>query len=216
MPRRAVVFLGPSLSRNEAEAVVAAEFRPPAKRGDVLAAADDGAAIIVLIDGVFFQDCSVAHREILAVLKRGITVIGASSMGALRAAELDTFGMIGVGEIYRRFKNGELEADDEVALTFDPLFYGPLSEPLITVRANIDRAVREHILTVEEGSRIIEGVRALYFPKRTWENILAIVTEQLGEDPARRLRLFLAEGCADPKRDDALEALAMVREMVRK
>jgi hypothetical protein len=209
------VFLGPSLSRNEAEAVVAAEFRPPAKRGDILAAADDGAQIIALIDGVFFQDSAVAHREILAVLQRGVTVIGASSMGALRAAELDTFGMIGVGEIYHRFKNGELEADDEVALTFDPLYYRPLSEPLITIRANIGRAVLRGVITPEEGSRIIEWVQALYFPKRTWENIFAIIAERLGAGPAGRLRAFLAEGCVDPKRDDALAALVMVGRLVQ-
>ena len=77
-----------------------AEYRPPAKRGDILAAVADGADIIGLIDGVFHQDCAVAHREILAAVKKGIKVVGASSMGALRAAEMDTLGMTGVGKIY--------------------------------------------------------------------------------------------------------------------
>ena len=214
MPRRAVVFLGPSLSWAEARAVVAAEYRPPAKRGDVLAAADEGAEVIALIDGVFFQDCSVGHREILAVLNRGVTVVGASSMGALRAAELDSFGMIGVGEIYRRYRSGEIEADDEVALTFDPLYYRPLSEPLITIRVNIARAVTEGALSDEEAEMIITLTRELYFPSRTWENIVAAVGDRLGSGAASRLQAFLAKGCTDPKREDAILALVRVRDLI--
>ena len=117
---RIIVFLGPSLERAAAEKILSAEYRPPAKRGDLLAAAGDGATIIGLIDGVFHQESAVAHREILAAIKQGVTVIGASSMGALRAAEMDTLGMVGIGEMYRMYKSGELESDDEVALVFDP------------------------------------------------------------------------------------------------
>ena len=90
-----IVFLGPSLDLSAAEKILPAEYRPPAKRGDLLAAVADGADIICLIDGVFHQDCAVAHREILTAVKKGIKVVGASSMGALRAAEMDTLGMTG-------------------------------------------------------------------------------------------------------------------------
>jgi len=37
-----VVFLGPSLSREKAEQIVSADFRPPAKRGDIQQAATSG------------------------------------------------------------------------------------------------------------------------------------------------------------------------------
>jgi len=76
-----VVFLGPSLPRDKAEQILQADFRPPAKRGDLFKAAKDGADIICLIDGVFFQDCSVAHKEILYALEHGVRVIGASRHG---------------------------------------------------------------------------------------------------------------------------------------
>ncbi len=98
---RIIVFLGPSLDRESAERILPAEYRPPAQRGDVLGAVRDGATIICLIDGVFHQESAVGHREILSAIKGGARVIGASSMGALRAAEMDTLGMEGVGEIYR-------------------------------------------------------------------------------------------------------------------
>ena len=120
MPR-IIVFLGPSLDQASAAKILAAEYRPPAKRGDILAAVADGADIIGLIDGVFHQDCAVTHREILTAVKGGITVVGASSMGALRAAEMDTLGMTGIGRIYHMYKDGTITSDDEVALVFDPV-----------------------------------------------------------------------------------------------
>ena len=58
-----IVFLGPSLEQSAAEKILPAEYRPPAKRGDLIAAARDGATIIGLIDGVFHQESAVAHRE---------------------------------------------------------------------------------------------------------------------------------------------------------
>ena len=63
--RKIVVFLGPSLDREEAREIQNADYRPPAKRGNVFKAANEGARIIGLIDGVFFQDSTMAHKEIL-------------------------------------------------------------------------------------------------------------------------------------------------------
>ena len=144
--QKIIVFLGPSLDLPAAEKILPAEYHPPAKRGDLLAAVHDGATIIGLIDGVFHQESAVAHREILTAIKKGVRVVGASSMGALRAAEMDTLGMVGIGEIYRMYKSGELESDDEVALVFDPSSGLALSEPLINIRFTLKRAREEGII----------------------------------------------------------------------
>ncbi|HJK35420.1 MAG TPA: TfuA-like protein, partial [Methanocorpusculum sp.] len=89
----AAVFIGPSLPLEEAKQILLdAEYLPPAKRGDLTEAVRAGAKIIVLIDGVFFQDRAVGHREILSALRAGVAVYGSSSMGALRASEMDTLG----------------------------------------------------------------------------------------------------------------------------
>src|SRR5262249_38218406 len=98
-PKRAldaIVFAGPSLPRREILRLFPADLRPPAARGDVWRAMLDSPRVIVLIDGVFESQPSVWHREILEALAAGITVFGASSMGALRAVELASDGMIGV------------------------------------------------------------------------------------------------------------------------
>src|SRR5512136_1102783 len=168
---RIIVFLGPSLERDLAETILPAEYRPPARRGDLLQAVQDGAAVIGLIDGVFHQESAVAHREILAAIKKGVYVIGSSSMGALRAAEMDTLGMVGIGKIYQMYKIGELESDDEVALVFDPSSGMALSEPLINIRFTLRRAKDSGIIDTGAHDALLAAARSVFYPQRTYRTI---------------------------------------------
>jgi hypothetical protein len=210
-----VVFLGPSLAPETAAGILPADYRPPAKRGDITDAARGGARIITLIDGVFFQDCSVGHREILAALQGGARVIGASSMGALRAAELDTLGMEGVGRIYRLYRDGVLTSDDEVALVFDPETGIALSEPLINIRCTLAKAEEEGVIGHEAGSILLATAQSLYFPDRTWETILASTGPGIKGDELHRLRDFVRDHAVDQKQHDAEEALLRTRDLAR-
>lgn len=209
--RKIVVFLGPSLDRERAREILDADYRPPAKRGDVFKAAKEGASIIGLIDGVFFQDSAVAHKEILHVLEMKTKVIGSSSMGALRASELYPYGMEGVGEIYRLYMNGILVSDDEVALIFDPVSFDPLSEPLINIRDNIREAEEKMIIEAGAGEKILESALSLYFPDRTYERILEIAN--LDEDERERFKSFIQKEKGDLKREDAIKALERIKEI---
>lgn len=207
-----IVFLGPSLDPESARAILDATYLPPARRGDIQAAASDGARIIGLIDGVFFQDCAVAHREILAALRAGVRVVGASSMGALRAAELDTLGMEGVGEIYRAYREGRIVADDEVALVFDPETGVSLSDPLVNIRATLDAAVDEGVLDPGAARAILDAGRRLYFPERTYDTVADAAEPVIGVDAAERFRSFAEGRAVDQKRIDAVVALTYIRE----
>ena len=93
----AVLFAGPTIGAAEARARLACTVLPPAAVGDLLRAVRGGARAILLVDGVFERAVPVWHKEILWALLQGIHVFGASSMGALRAAELQPFGMVGIG-----------------------------------------------------------------------------------------------------------------------
>ncbi len=208
-----VVFLGPSLDKASAREILDAVYLPPARRGDIPAAVDAGARIIGLIDGVFFQDCAVAHREVLAALRAGVRVIGASSMGALRAAELDTLGMEGVGEVYRAYRDGRLVADDEVALIFDPESYTPLSEPLVNIRATLQRAVECGVVDADAARVLLEKGRALYFPERTYQALADAAEPEIGSEAAARFLAFADEHAVDRKREDAVAALTFIREI---
>jgi len=124
----------------------------------------NGAGIIVLIDGVFHQEAAVAHREVLAAIKQGITVVGASSMGALRAAELYTLGMTGIGKIFGLYRDGKLVSDDEVALVFDPASGYALSEPLINIRCTLKKAEAAGIITAADNAALLAAAKSVFYP----------------------------------------------------
>ncbi|HUV79820.1 MAG TPA: TfuA-related McrA-glycine thioamidation protein [Candidatus Bathyarchaeia archaeon] len=210
--RKVVVFLGPSLDTEIAKNILDAEYRPPASRGDIFMAVKKGAGVIGLIDGVFFQACAIAHREILYALEEGVKVIGASSMGALRASELDVYGMEGIGRVYEQYKNGELVSDDEVALLFDPETFRPLSEPLVNIRYNLELAEEKGIINKEVEEKILKVAKSLYYPERDYEIILSNAEEELNVD-LKQLKKFLREERRDLKREDAIAALKRIREI---
>jgi hypothetical protein len=208
-----VVFLGPSLETEHARSILDAEYRPPAARGDIFKAVQEGAQIIGLIDGVFFQACAIAHREILYALEKGVKVVGASSMGALRASELDVYGMEGIGRIYEQYKNGELVSDDEVALLFEPESLNPLSEPLVNIRYNLERAEEQGIITNEVKEKIVDIARSLYYPERVYERILSDAEGVMDQKMLEQLNTFLREEKSDLKREDAIAALKRIKEI---
>src|SRR5262249_25016326 len=139
-----IVFLGPTLPVAEARRVLAATYRPPVSQGDVLRASRERPRAIGIVDGYFEHVPAVWHKEVLWALSQGIHVFGAASMGALRAAELSSFGMVGVGRVYEAFERGELEADDEVAIAHAAAEdgYRPLSEAMVNIRATLGAAAR--------------------------------------------------------------------------
>ncbi|MDD4651973.1 MAG: TfuA-related McrA-glycine thioamidation protein [Methanothrix sp.] len=208
-----VVFLGPSLSRDKAAHILEADYRPPARRGDIYQAAKCGAEIILLIDGVFFQECSVAHKEVIYALDAGAKVLGASSMGALRASELDVYGMEGVGRIYQAYKSGHLVSDDEVALVFDPFSYEPASEPLVNIRFNLDLAWQKGVISAASRDRLFRCAQSQYFPDRSYERMLTDAAKWVDEEERQRFREFLAKEGRDFKMEDAVQALQRAKEM---
>ena len=135
-----VAFLGPSLPAREAKGF---HLLPPARQGDVWRALGLRPRAIALIDGVFEAQPSVWHREILDALDAGVPVVGGASMGALRAAELRTLGMTGVGRIFRWYRDGTVIDDAEVALLHADAEHGyrALTVPLVNVRWSAQRCL---------------------------------------------------------------------------
>lgn len=172
---KVIVFLGPSLPVEEAKALLPnADFRPPARQGDVFRALEEQPGIIALIDGVFEAQPSVWHHELLAALDAGVIVLGASSMGALRAAELHSFGMIGVGEIFKAYREGTFLDDAEVALLHADAQHAsrPFTVPLVNVRHAAERAVRARALSDAEAKALIETAQQVFYQDRSWRRLL--------------------------------------------
>jgi hypothetical protein len=208
-----VVFLGPSLPREEADQLLSARFLPPAAMGDVYRAVTAGARVIALIDGVFDQVPSVWHKEILWALEQGVAVYGAASMGALRAAELSAFGMRGVGQVFAAFAAGELEDDDEVAVCHGDAGSGfrPLSEAMVNLRHGLAGAVAAGVISAALAARLVEAAKARFYPERSWAASWA-EAEQAGATPAevQLLKTYLRKHRPNLKRQDAVELLTLL------
>jgi len=205
---RPVVFLGPSLPIAEAREILDADYRPPVKRGDLQHL--EGVELICIIDGVFLQSCSVGHREILSLLNRNIKVVGGGSMGALRAAEMGHYGMIGVGLIFQKYVSGEVQGDDEVALVFDPETMEPLSEPLVNLRFLLDAAWVADIIDSAQRNRILDEMRSIYYPRRTIPVFMEVAHKFLG-DGAEGFDRFFADNYRDIKKEDAITILKSLK-----
>ncbi len=206
-----IVFAGPSihgLDLPPGDTLI----RPPAQRDDVAAAVEEGATVIGLIDGHYEQVASVWHKEILYALSMGVHVLGAASMGALRAAECEAYGMVPVGEIAGRYCRGEIYDDDAVALLNGPaeLAYAPLTEPLVEVEATLARLLNIGAVTAEEHAALAGAAKRTFFKDRTDTALVVGVVEAERRDELlaayRRHRVAL-------KSRDAAELLAIVAAM---
>ena len=212
---RAVIFAGPSLPPSIRPSDPALEWHPPVRQGDVYQAALTRPAIIGVTDGYFEVTPTVWHKEILWAMAQGIHVYGSASIGALRAAELHSFGMTGVGRIFAAYRDGILTDDDEVAVLHGPeeLGYPAVTEAMVNIRATLDKAVAEGVLDRRLVARLTELGKTLFYKERSWDGILALAAGRgLPSMPLDEFMVWLGHGKVDQKRIDALEMLAAIRQ----
>jgi hypothetical protein len=208
------IFTGPTLREAEVREHLDAIVLPPAAQGDVYLAALSKPTAIGIIDGYFERVPSVAHKEILWAMSNGVHVVGAASMGALRAAELSLFGMEGVGAVYGAYARGELDADDEVAVAHASREegYRPLSEAMVNVRATLEAAETLGVIPATTRERIVAIAKELFYPSRCYPILLRRAMEEgLPAEHIEALRRFLPDGRVDRKRLDALDLLRVMR-----
>lgn len=168
------VYVGPSLDAATAQAALpGAVLHPPVRHGDLMRCDAGPGDRVAIIDGGFFQSASVRHKEITALIDRGVAVYGAASMGALRAAELGPFGMVGHGVVYRLYASGRLERDDEVALAHSEDDAVPYTVALVSVRVLLHRLARRGLIGPHEKERLLAAAEAMPFTERTWSRLLA-------------------------------------------
>ena len=189
-------------ARQHAETPLAFCIEPPARQGDIWRALARRPRALVLIDGLFESAPSVWHHELLDALDAGVLLFGAASMGALRARELATAGMIGVGAIFARYQGG-LDDDAAVALLHGDEESGfvPLTVPLVNAEHALALAQAAGALTAKEARAMRGAASRLHYSERRWDAIL----EQAQLGPAARARwdAFASKGLPDLKADDA-------------
>jgi len=215
---KTVIFLGPSLSLDEARRVLPdAVYLPPARQSDLITAMTvHRPDVIGLVDGEFGQSLSVWHKEILYALTQGVPVYGGSSMGALRAAETAAFGTVGIGRVYALYASGELNDDDEVALAHgrDEGGYRAFSLPLVNMRFTFDAAVEAGVADRALVDGVLAAAKRLYFPERTWTRIFRDAAgDGLDAERLAALRAWAEAHYVDAKRQDAVLLLETIRDL---
>lgn len=200
---KTIVFVGPSLAETELPSTVVRV--PPVKRGDL--AAVDAYDVIVILDGEFGQSDSVSPKEILAVLEAGKTVIGAASMGALRASELDGSGMIGVGWVYDYFRRQAVRRDADVALAYSLFDFKPMTVPVVDVEYWMERAFAAGLIGRKERSRALGATRKMFFAERTMDRLKDSLCHVLGDRLLQSLLAFSGGEIPSIKSRDAEEAV---------
>jgi hypothetical protein len=151
-----------------------------------------GYKLICLIDGYFGNIPSVWHKEILFALKKGVSVCGSSSIGALRAAELHSFGMIGFGWVYRTFRRGILQDDDEVCVlhAVQELNFDALSEAMVNIRYSLRRMRSRGLINRESEIRIASSLKDLHFSKRNLFAVRSAFEHEFGNQGTEKFHLY--------------------------
>ena len=212
-----IVYTGLSLPFDEAKEILDSNddmeviYKRPIQRGDLGQALKEHPDIIAIIDGVFHQSSAVGHKEILNAMKNGIKVYGASSMGALRASELDTLGMVGVGYVYTQYTTGEVDSDDDVAVMLDSDTLEALSVPLINMKYVFTNAARENIITEDEKDELLKIAKNAFYPKRNYSQTLR--ESDLDNDKKSELIDFIRTS-PDIKKEDAKDLLKMIKKEI--
>ncbi|WP_159557139.1 TfuA-like protein [Curtobacterium sp. 8I-2] len=201
------IYTGPTLSpRETARAAPSARVHPPVRHGDLFSSEIRSGDTVLLIDGLYHHNPALRHKEILDALARGVHVAGASSIGAMRAAELDDFGMTGHGAIYQDYRSGTIDGDDEVAVAHrDEGDRRTGTVALINLRYTLAPAVTRGLLSQSAADLAIVRARRIYYPLRTLSALLHDLTDAGLDDV-----VFFLSGCdglVDQKKADALGAI---------
>lgn len=213
--RKPIIFLGPSMSNEKAKAIFNADYKPPVKKGDLLRLGlSSDISVVGLVDGMFLQDYPPTPIEVYQlVAKKNVMVVGAASLGALRAVELERFGMIGIGKIFDLYRKGKVTADDEVAVTFEEGSYRLQSEAMIDIRFNLFLAEKRGIIDKHARKILTRVAKKFYFPLRNYNEILDYSVDNSPEysNQFESFRSYIASNRISLKELDAIKLIEYVK-----
>lgn len=218
MNREIIVFSGLTIKQSTVKNYCNCLFFDPVKAGDIPSIVNTHKPkCIGIIDGFFHNTSAVLHKDILYALSKGVQVFGAGSIGALRAAELYPYGMIGIGKIYLDYKNEVVTGDDEVAV---PSVYLPSLksfivpnnyDALINFRYTLQNAKDKGIIDDSFVAKCISFLKTKSFIDRNWQ---LIFDEKIGLDLSmlKSLQQNFEKVYINQKQLDSIELLKQLKQ----
>lgn len=210
---RRVVFAGPSLYGIDTSGF-GIETRPPIQAGDVLTLLESGPApgAVLVIDGIFGAGQAISVAELRELPRRGVALFGASSMGALRAADGRGMGIQPLGGIAGEYVAGARTNDADVALLHDQAGRA-LTMPTVNVESLARLLILEGVAP-ECALDFLKVARRIHFTERTPAKLCSML-KKAGVDPDSEPGALLGRPRLwDRKASDALDALLTFVEFV--
>jgi TfuA protein len=179
---------------------------PPIKRGDIGADLRAGWQVIAIVDGEFNQSLAVTPTEVLDALRCGVKVYGSSSMGALRAAELEPFGMIGHGKVFETLRGSAYFRDDHLGQIYFQEHQASL--PMIDLVFGLERLLETGRTDGRTANKIEKAYLKMHYAERSLEGLRALFTTD-----SRALAAIgaLARPTMSTKRADGLGLLRLIK-----
>lgn len=203
-----IIFTGPSLAPPEAKQLLPhALILPPVQCGDIVRALRLQPKIIGIIDGYFERTAAVWHKEILFALSQGVAVLGASSMGALRAAELNAYGMMGIGKVFNLYHSGEIIDDDEVTLVHDA-YFNTSNTPMVNVRITLEALFKRRLIDKDTHQQLLQTTKSMPYTER---NVFK-AAEKL--NLSSQTQALLKHAYVDQKKLDAEQLLSTINQQM--
>ena len=163
----------------------------PIKRYDLANDCAENYAVIIIIDGQFHNNLAVSCDEIRDALHRGTKIYGAASMGALRASELDSCGMIGHGEIYEHIKVTPYFRDDWLGQVFVEKAgrVHTLIPPFVDFYFNLKSLLQLEEISRKEFGIMTKSSADLFYSERSWDKVKAAINREKCRQPAKLLAI---------------------------
>jgi len=217
-----IVFAGGSLNKKDVETYKLKNqnivFTKPAEQGDFFAVILENYKNVLLFDAYFYQKYPCTTLEILIVMKEGVNVIGSSSVGAMRAIELDNYGMIGSGYVYEYFKKQDIKPYHIVAQTYDNEDQ-KITIPLVEVIYFLELAFKQRIITKNIYKKLVSIADNIHFTYLSYPYFFKKIEAKIDGNILKNLKEFLqkeGEENFNIKRIDTLYVLDNWKNMILK
>jgi len=181
---------------------------PPIKRKDLQADINEGFHIVGIIDGEFLQNLAVAPNEIMDAIRCGVKIYGASSMGALRAAELKDYGMLGCGEVFKHICAQQYFNDDHLGQIFysDSVHASlPFVDFLLAIRNLKNKIAPKDIKFLEI------SYQDLHFSERSLKSLSILCRESVRRNKLLNALSLIEKNIVQAKKQDGIELLKLIK-----
>ncbi|MEI3807906.1 TfuA-like protein [Agrobacterium sp. CCNWLW32] len=214
--KKLIVYAGASIQPLSPQIKNSVDLRSPVKHGDLYRLLEAGdQATVLIVDGWFGSVDAITLTECRDYLFNGRALVGCSSMGALRAADLWNAGMIGIGQIYTAYRTGLLRSDADVAVSLHPETFAEITVSSVFVRAAATLAARDcqvpHPNNVVQ--KAINLANSIHFTDRTKRRLLKLFenTPDLPSNFIKRFGIIIMDDEQNPKVVDCKEAILSLK-----